>query len=226
MNNYLSEFFHDKTPRRRRRMICEQKEKTALRLNRLRKSLYTQYAARPTIPLRPPVQKGYKRFFVLKDEIASGRKVEFFTALLAKINTCQYSDRRDFKVKRKKFRKRIYVVKPQKLQPVYKILKIKLTESEIAYFEERFDNNGNSFLGFKDPQIYFRLIVKPNYVGFKRDVAAELCSKIDQLENYITKNELYVKRYRYRYKFESNKKIEKYNRSLIQLLNDEWYSKI
>ena len=51
--------------------------------------------------LSPPVQRGWKRVFVLRDELTRGKDAKFLEGILEKINTTKYSWRKDFKKKRR-----------------------------------------------------------------------------------------------------------------------------
>lgn len=55
----------------------------------------------PLVPLEKPYQKGYVRFFVVRDDVKRSGLGEFFENLLTKINTYQYADNRKFQKKEK-----------------------------------------------------------------------------------------------------------------------------
>lgn len=50
--------------------------------------------------LNPPVRKGYKRLFALRDETINSSRAEFYKNILEKINTIRYSPDRKFKEKK------------------------------------------------------------------------------------------------------------------------------
>ncbi|MCR6640414.1 MAG: hypothetical protein NVV82_15800 [Sporocytophaga sp.] len=126
--------------------VCK-KEKTIAERG-IRKKLIALYKERINLivqirnlgyaPLNPPVQKGYKRIFVLRDDVRRSPRALFYIDLLKKINTVQYSDSKKFLVKRRKHGKKIYVNREQKLRAFYEYewKKAKLTESERFYFTE------------------------------------------------------------------------------------------
>ncbi len=66
--------------------------------------------------LDPPVQRGWRRFFVLRKDVARSDDALFFQKLLDKINTIEYSSRKDFKVKRRRLGKKIYIESEQRLE--------------------------------------------------------------------------------------------------------------
>lgn len=69
----------------------------------------------PLVPLEKPYQKGYVRFFVLREDVRQGKQADFFATLLEKINTYQYADTRKFQKKKKRRGKRVYIARKQEL---------------------------------------------------------------------------------------------------------------
>lgn len=64
-------------------------------------------------PLVPPVQKGWKRSFVLREDVARSRYAAFYEGILARINTTLWSHRKDFMKKKRAFGRKKYVVREQ-----------------------------------------------------------------------------------------------------------------
>lgn len=62
--------------------------------------LEKQKRTMPLVPLEKPYQKGYVRFFVVRDDVKCSKLGDFFENLLAKINTYQYADNRKFQKKK------------------------------------------------------------------------------------------------------------------------------
>lgn len=58
--------------------------------------LYTQKYSLPSIPLPEPIRHGWKRFFVLREDIAVSRFAEDMQQILKHINQIVFSRRRDF----------------------------------------------------------------------------------------------------------------------------------
>ncbi|MBO9731741.1 MAG: hypothetical protein J7623_24080 [Chitinophaga sp.] len=229
-----------RTTRRRIRDARTQFEKQLLSLHRKEKALWDTWSKRGYVPLEPPVMKGYKRFFVLRDDVAKGRNATFYEELLKKINTYEYSHRKDFKVKKRSHgRKKLVVREQQLLQPdVDHFAKLKLTEKEAACFEERYFFYKNGLVPQK--RMVFReswrfvLRVRPNMITKTRAMMPELLSQIDQLRNYLQAHFLEKKIRKltdgkvYRWygwlTAEKGKYIKK--RTLQQMLQEEWYDKI
>ncbi len=76
--------------------------------------------------LDPPVQRGWKRFFVLRKDIARSDDALFFQKLLDKINTIEYSSRKDFKVKRRRLEKKITSKESSDLSDFFIMISIRL----------------------------------------------------------------------------------------------------
>ncbi len=98
-------------------MQYEDFDKQLLKLHREEDTLWKQRANLGWEPLTPPVQKGWKRFFVLREDVARSKQADFYERILKKINTYAQSYRKDFKGKKEgegaRYKK--YVVKKQYL---------------------------------------------------------------------------------------------------------------
>lgn len=105
-----------KTARQRKRLQKKDFEKQLLALHRKKEQLWTQQQSLPMVPLKEPYQKGWKRFFILRDDVSRSSKAAFFEALLEKINTVQYDRDKAFKIKRRRKRRKVYEPRPQYLR--------------------------------------------------------------------------------------------------------------
>jgi len=203
MNNYsVNEStallqFRLRTARHKRRMQWEDRDKQLLALNKEQDELYKQQRNLGWIELHPPVVRGWKRYFVLRDDVASSKQAAFFERILSKINTTEYSYRKDFKVKKRKWGKKVYVVKEQYLRKPdpYYFNRMDFTEAEKQYFEERvIVDERTGRLGriyvFTEPW-RFVLRVRPNIITKTkaRDEAIE--SRIQEIRNYFNRNVLW-----------------------------------
>lgn len=225
-----------RTGRRRKRDARKQYDKQLLQYNRKRKELWQAWRNRGYTELTPPVMKGYIRCFVLRDDVARSRDGDFFLELLKKINTYDYSHRKDFKVKKRRRGRKIHVLREQHLlQPTeYFFKKMKLTSREVNCFEERirYCKNGIDQIKYfvvKEPW-RFVLQVRPNMITKQRVVAPELSSAIDQLDNYLERHQLEHRIWkltrsqqssRRRWLPERKDQFKKYTPQ--QLLQEEWY---
>lgn len=147
-------------------------------------------------PLTPPVQKGWKRFFVLRDDVARGKQAEFFEGILKKINTYDWSYRKDFMVKRRRLGRKKYMVKTQRLlepdEQHFKKLGFTDVEQQLFCVEDRTEKWSKQPVKrfvFVEPW-RFVLRVRPNMIDQIRKKDAALESQIQQLSNHIDRNDL------------------------------------
>jgi ribosomal protein S15P/S13E len=185
-----------RTARQKKRMQYKDFHKQLIRLHKEDNALYEQKRNLGWEPLLPPVQKGWKRSFVLRDDVARSKQAEFFEKILAKINTHDWSYRKDFKVKKRRLGRKNYVVKEQKLLTPYDwyFMKLGFSDAEKQFFHEvlYWDNRGRIKAiryVFNEPW-RFVLKVKPNIITKVRIKDAVLESKIARLRNYVKRNDL------------------------------------
>ncbi|MEG0761737.1 MAG: hypothetical protein RR411_09690 [Chryseobacterium sp.] len=150
----------------------------------------------PLIPLGEPYQKGFVRFFVVRDDVKRSKDGDFFEGILKKINTKMYSETRKFLKKKRKFGKRIYVDREQKLVQlsVYQWNKLELTTREKQYFLKREDYNPfrkkyNIYYEFIEPW-RFVLRVQPNMITHYKPLHSDLEKKIDELNSYLDQHKI------------------------------------
>jgi hypothetical protein len=129
-------YFRLKSTRRRKRLQKLDSDKALLRLYREERALSKEIRNLGYEELNPPVQRGWKRMFVLREDVARTKESKFFLGILEKINTIEYSSRKDFKVKRRKYGRKYYADEPQELvrPDDYGFSKMKFSEKEKAYF--------------------------------------------------------------------------------------------
>ena len=184
--------------RERKRAAKLHFEKHLLKLARERKKLRDQRRKLGYEPLLPPVQKGFKRYFVLRDDVARTPKAAFFQEILEMINTVQYSDTREFS-KRKRFKgRKIKVGREQKLKTIseYEWQKLKLSPEQALYFEQTIEltpyHQWQLVYRFVEPW-RFRLKVAPNLITQIRIKDALLEKRLDEIENFLKRNFLHNK---------------------------------
>lgn len=235
---YYIDTMRIRTARRRLRTVKTEKDKQLIQLDKRLRALWRQDRHPEYVPLEPPVQKGYKRFFILRDDVARGKQALFFQGILDKINTVQYFHRKDFKVKKRQKGKKVMVVKEQDVRTFYRdeFNKLKLTRDELSYFEERMVptrwKGEVPQMVFTEPW-RFVLRIRPHLLTHVRKANPELDSQIQEIENYMDKHYL---RPRMRWLTQSrhsswNKKLfgpkEKYQyqkKPLPQLLQEIYYN--
>ena len=113
-------------------------DKTLLRFHKEEMAIGQRMRNLGWTELIPPIQQGFIRSFTLRADVKRTKQAPFFEAILAKINTTQWSCRKDFKKKRKRFGKKVYVVREQQLLDVdeREFCGHKFKDTERAYFYE------------------------------------------------------------------------------------------
>lgn len=206
-----------RTARQKKRMRYEDFDKKLIRIEKERRALNRKKWNLGWEPLIPSVQKGWKRFFVLNDDVARGKHAAFYENILKKINTYDWSYRKDFKIKRRKFGRKIYVVKPQKLLQPYdwQFARMNFTDVEKQLFHTQlFFNQRHTYIRyvFNEPW-RFVLRVRPNMIDKVKIRDHELESMLWAINDYMDRNRYYRRlhkllygygRWSRRYKYEKN----------------------
>ncbi|KAA0127160.1 hypothetical protein FY557_14325 [Chryseobacterium sp. SN22] len=89
-------FFRLRNLRSRKRIIKKDVEKQIRQKYKHWRRLWEIRRNIPLVPLEKPYQKGFVRFFVLRDDIKRSSDSRFFEELLKKLNTEMYSPTRKF----------------------------------------------------------------------------------------------------------------------------------
>ena len=221
-----------RTARQKERMQYEDFDKQLITLSKKRKALYQQKRNLGWRPLHPPVQRGWKRFFVLKEDVAAGKHAAFYQGILDKINTTDWSWRKDFLIRKRKRGRKIYVVKPQKLKELrgWEFKRLQFSDTEKQYFETAWELDWSKQPAkkyvFKEPW-RFILVVRPNMIDKTRIIDTELEQMIKQINYYLERNYYWtrlnrIKGIKRRWWKEGIKKneVNKYkNKSLHQILD-------
>jgi len=182
-----------RTVRQRKRMQYEGFDKRLLRLNKERDQLYQIEKNLGWEPLIPPVQKGWKRFYVLRDDVARSKHSEFFENILKKINTYEWSWRKDFLIRKKRYGKNKYTVKPQcLLRPCEDHFKrLGFTDVEKSFFYEAWKMDSCKrlvkYYVFSEPW-RFVLRVRPNMIDKVKRRDAEIDKRQKEIDNYLERN--------------------------------------
>ncbi len=188
--------FRLRSARHKKRAQHEDREKKLLALHWEENDLHHQQRSLGWVELNPPVMRGYKRYFVLRNDIAKSKQANFFEGLLEKINTTQYNYRKDFKIKRRKGGKKVYkATKQTLLQFEESYFKRQIfSEKEKSFFEERwmqYKESGKPYKAFVIAEPWrFVLRVRPNIITKARVRDEVIESRIQQLRNYFQRNAL------------------------------------
>lgn len=189
-----------KTARRKRQLVKIDFDKHLIQLDKKRTELWDKKRALPLVPLKEPYQRGWERYFVLREDVARSKDALFYKTILEKINTTQYSSEKTFK-KKKKRRKGVYVDRNQFLKEFseseWNSPKLVLDDKEKIHFYKR-ERWCSNFKRYKIHYVFneswrYVLRVRPNMITHTKMVDEVLEQEIDQLENYITSNFLRCK---------------------------------
>lgn len=225
-----------RSKRRRKRARHRDFEKHLIGLARETKALKKQAASLGYEPLNSPYQRGWKCVFVLREDVARSKDAPFFEHLLEKINTTQFHWRKDFKVRKRRHGRKIYVDRNQKLKEFspYDFDKMKFTDKEKTFFELVY------VLQCKQPlPVYifterwrYVLRVQPNMITKVRIIDHDLEARRKEIDSFLTRNHLYPRLFkivngRYKWRWKWLYEDEKYpsplkNKSFAEVLHEHW----
>jgi hypothetical protein len=153
------------------------------------------------VELPKPERWGYKRFFVLREDVAKSREAAFFQGILKLIQSTIISrdkkfEYKDYKTKTKK--PIMQYVKDIDLRSWNKLIaEGKLTDKQQSFFERKWKNNPGNKGGywvyeFKKPWV-FELRKQPHYITHRILLDPKLESELTELENRIDRQNLLPK---------------------------------
>ncbi|WP_145856550.1 hypothetical protein [Pedobacter suwonensis] len=187
-----------RTSRQKKRLVKTDRDKQLIKLSKRRSELCKQIRALPKVPLEKPYQSGWKRYFVLRSDIAVSIRAEFYATLLAKINTVEYHHDKTFKRKKRRRGRYGYEIKKHSLRVLTPYLwessNLGLTEQEKACFSQVELYNVKTReqeirYVFTEPWRY-SLKIAPHMITHKKLLDTELVSEADLIENRIKCNNL------------------------------------
>ncbi|NQX53274.1 hypothetical protein HQN86_06570 [Pedobacter panaciterrae] len=185
-----------KSVRQKRRLVKTDRDKQLIQFDKRRAELWQQKRLLPLVPLEHPYQRGWKRFFVLREDLKHSPRTAFYETLLAKINTVEYHYDKTFKRKKRPKKRYGYEVKQQLLREFsiysWDAKKVNLTDDEKACFTcvETFDVKtrrvGIKYV-FTEPWRY-KLKVTPHMITHIKlmdlDIERELSYIADHIDNH------------------------------------------
>ncbi|MBE4951111.1 hypothetical protein [Chryseobacterium culicis] len=147
----------------------------------------------PWIPLDKPYQRGFVRFFVVREDVMRSKDGDFFEGILKKINTYMYSESRRFLKKKRKFGRRVYVAREQKLKQIstysWNDPKLGLTPRERQYFlkQEEYCPARKMYVPYYEftESWRFTLRTRPNMITHYKPVDFELEKEYAELGDYL-----------------------------------------
>jgi len=109
--------FENNLPSRRWKVkrIRTATDKKLRRMDKVWRRVYNQIRDLGYEDLNPPIQRGYKRLFVLTEETKYSKRADFYQELLDKINTIRYSPHKTFKEKKRRIGKWKYKIKNEQI---------------------------------------------------------------------------------------------------------------
>jgi hypothetical protein len=185
-----------KTPRQRKRAQKKHYQKKLIQLYYQREELAEQKRTQPMVPLEQPYQPGWKRSFMLREDVARSGNAAFYEELLHKINTLMYAPDKGFKMTRRVKRKRVYVDRPQALRDFHPYQwysrNCPLSDTERKHFhlqEFMHHKELTHKYVFSEPW-RFVLKVEPRIITHHKLVDEVLEQQIGQLDRYIESRNL------------------------------------
>ena len=89
MDNYFLDDYINcsrlKSKKKKKQLVKKDFEKQLIQVSKLEKELWKKRNALPFLPLEIPYQKGWQRYFVLREDIARSNDALFYNVLLEKI---------------------------------------------------------------------------------------------------------------------------------------------
>ena len=162
-------------------------------MNKEYRRIYNQIRNLGYEDLNPPIQRGYKRLFVLTEETKYSKHADFYQELLDKINAIRYSPHKTFKEKKRKIGKWKYKVRnEQALREIdnwtfHNSKDFTKEEKELFYPVEYYDLSEKGYRKkyvFIDPW-RFILRVRPNIITKVQIKDFELEKYRDELSDYL-----------------------------------------
>lgn len=181
--------------RRERRLLIQKRDKKLIKLDKELDKIWKEKQNLGFKPLTPPIQRGWKRTFVLREDIKRSVNAEFFQQLLDKVNNVQYSHRRDFKQKKKRKGRKVQVERIQELHSINDFTYARLTEKEKKYFRKEIGYDAVKKHEKTVRYIFihpwkFRLKVFPHMITEIKIVDPLLEQRIAQIDDYLERNRL------------------------------------
>ena len=192
-----------KSVRRKKRLVKTDSDKQLIKLSKRRSELWEQQRLLPVVPLENPYQRGWKRYFVLREDVAHSPRAEFYSILLNKINTFEYHHDKTFKRKKRRRGRCGYEIKRQSLRELTPYLwnssKLDLSEQERGCFSqiETYDvktRRQEIKYVFTEPWRY-KLKVAPHMITHKKLMNSDIVSELDRIANHIQTRHLEPRMY-------------------------------
>lgn len=166
--DYWVQFTRFRSKRRKRRMLIDEEDKVLIQKFMELRAIWDAMRRLDRVKLKPPIQRGYVRFFILRPDVARSKDGAFFQKILQKINSRQYSNRKDFMKKARRHGRKQYVVREQKPVEVCEAdFAKRFSDREKLYFEQAwaYGSKRKRYLVYRFIETWrFVLKIEPNMI--------------------------------------------------------------
>jgi hypothetical protein len=179
------------TKRAERKLYVASQDKDIISLYRKRNRLFKAKYALGMVELEKPVRAGWKKYYVLRDDVSRRDDVAFYAHLLSLVNKPSYSRDKDFMYKPWGAKKRIqHIHQPSPLShKEYNAL----TEKQKAFFTEIYNVKLKlKLFHFRDTWMFAEK-VSPRFITHRFVLDPELESQLNEIDNKITSQNLWPK---------------------------------
>jgi len=166
-----------------------EKEKAAVALFKEQGELYAKKFKRPSIPLDKPYQKGWKRYFKVRKDIAASPFGKLAAQILKTINRTDYSSREDFKKKSGKSKKLVEIKVGLRKIPIREWEHNKYPEDWKTLFSPRQNRYGWIEYHFNKPW-WFEAVIEKHMITHYYEADAELDERLKEVKQIIEFNNL------------------------------------
>ncbi len=181
-----------KTARQKKRAVKKASENKLLSLHREERKIWQVQRDMGMVELDTPIVRGWKRYFVLREDVARCNDAPFYQSILDKLNCVEICKRKDFKTKKKYLRKKgnweLIEQKVKQHEP-REFSKCNFSDKEKALFEEKYVKArwGKGLVKvfvFKE-QWRFVFKIKPNIITHVKAVDEELERRRSEISDYL-----------------------------------------
>ena len=183
--------FRIRPARAKKRAVKTGREKQLRKLDRESAELWRQQRDLGFVTLDPPLMRGWKRTFVLREDVARSRYADFYRQVLEKINTVQTHPDRKFLVKKRMKGRKKQVPRKQHLRTFSAMAfkRMEFTEWELRKFHTVEHWNGHT-KRFETEYVFsdawcFQLQVRPDMIHRVRRESVLLEQRMKEIDNYL-----------------------------------------
>jgi len=168
------------------------------------------------IKLEQPIQRGWRRFYVLSERAAARRDRPILEAILAVIGTVKIHHNRDFRRRRGRRKKLVEIEQPLRPIPIHEWQRKNYPDEWHRYFRYElvleWNRHWQPYWVFTQPSLY-DLKVERNWLWYFREVDPAIETRLSELNSWLEAHEgwhrygwLKGRRQRYRWKEEDTGK--------------------